>query len=663
MIHNILNTIFLFSSLIGFSQEPVVWGTSFEKVSDTDYDLVYHATIADKWHMFSQYTPDGGSLPTVLTFEGAGTDFELLGKAEESETINEYSEVFEVEEVFFRKEATFTQRIRLLKPEVRQVNVEIFYQACIDVCINRTAMLGIALDGGAVIKEERLVDDRSEVLSQGLLLNLKNKDLLTRSANGQVEKNGLWGIFILGFLGGLIALLTPCVFPMIPLTVSFFTKHSQDRKRGVSRALLYGFFIVLIYFLLSLPFHLFDSVDPQILNNLSTNIWLNIFFFAVFISFAFSFFGYYELTLPSSWANKMDKASEIGGGIGVFFMALTLAIVSFSCTGPILGALLGSTTLAQGDVATNLSAGILGFGVALALPFAIFAMFPAWLNALPKSGGWMNTAKATLGFLELALAFKFLSKADLVAHWGLLKREVFIGIWIMIFLLMALYLLGRFRFKHEPRLRKIGRLRITTAILTIAFIIYLVPGLTNTQYANLKLISGFPPPLFYSIYPQKTDCPLGLDCFKDFEEGLVHAKAEEKPILIDFTGWGCENCRRMEENVWSTDEVFSLLDEEYVLISLYVDDRRQLAKEAQFNFRLNEKQVKSIRTIGDKWATFQTANFGTASQPYYILMSPGLELLHHPTQYTDEGTYEAWLEKGLENYQISNRLAPLASGD
>ncbi len=314
------------------------------------------------------------------------------------------------------------------------------------------------MNGEAVVKETVEVDDRSKALSASLKLDFKNKELLTQGQEDIGASTSLWVIFALGFLGGLIALLTPCVFPMIPLTVSFFTKHSQKKSKGIANALLYGFFIVLIYFLLSLPFHLFDSVDSQILNTIATNVWLNLAFFAIFVFFAFSFFGYYELTLPSSWANKMDAASsKVGGALGIFFMAVTLAIVSFSCTGPILGGLLGGTTLAEGDVAINLTAGMTGFGVALALPFALFALFPAWLNSLPKSGGWMTTVKVVLGFLELGLALKFLSNADLVGHWEILKREVFLGIWILLGLLMTLYLIWYFSFSTRWAKTKIIR--------------------------------------------------------------------------------------------------------------------------------------------------------------------------------------------------------------
>jgi thiol:disulfide interchange protein DsbD len=437
---------------------------------------------------------------------------------------------------------------------------------------------------------------------------------------------------------------------MIPLTVSFFTKQSENKKKGVFNAILYGFFIVLIYILLSLPFHFLDNLDPEILNTISTNVWLNIFFFAVLVFFAFSFFGFYEITLPSSWGNKMDSASSVGGLVGIFFMALTLAIVSFSCTGPILGSLLAGSLTSDGG-AMQLTAGMTGFGLALALPFALFALFPSWLNSLPKSGGWLNTTKVILGFLELALAFKFLSNADLVAHWDILKREVFIGIWIVIFIGLALYIFAKIKFPHDSPIKKLSFSRISFGVLIISFIIYISPGVMKNPTWNLSLLSGFPPPQFYSIYEQETDCPLGLNCYDDFEEGLAAAKESNKPILLDFTGWACVNCRKMEENVWSEPDIYQTLKKDYILISLYVDDNeKELPKDQQFDFLKKNGKVKKIETVGDKWSTFQVINFKNASQPFYVLLSPDLEILNSAQQYTDRDAYYSWLQEGLQNF-------------
>ncbi|WP_339725694.1 protein-disulfide reductase DsbD family protein [Maribacter stanieri] len=627
---------------------PVVWEQQVKKLSDTEYELVMKAKILDGWHMYSQFTSEFGSLPSEFTYNGHGTVYELVGGTTESETIKEYSEIFEVEETYFKDNATFTQRIKVVDAKINQIDVDLFFQVCKEVCIPMDKKFIFTLDGSEAQAIIATVDDRSLALGQKLRLDLKNRELLTQGQDTIATITNIWVIFGLGFLGGLIALLTPCVFPMIPLTVSFFTKHSQKKSKGIINALLYGFFIILIYFLLSLPFHLFDSVDSQILNSIATNVWLNLLFFLIFIFFAFSFFGYYELTLPSSWANKMDAASsKVGGVLGIFFMAITLAIVSFSCTGPILGGLLGGTTLAEGEVASNLTAGMTGFGVALALPFALFALFPAWLNSLPKSGGWMTTVKVVLGFLEIGLALKFLSNADLVGHWGILKREVFLGIWIVLGIAMTLYLFGLYKFPHDGPVKKLSAGRKLTAFISAAFTIYMILGVT--KITNLKLLSGFPPPEFYSVFEQESDCPLGIDCFKDFDEGLAYAKEVNKPILLDFTGWACVNCRKMEENVWSDSEVFPIIKNNYVLISLYTDDREELPDAEKFNFQFDSGRVKEINNIAQKWGTFQDVNFKSISQPFYVLLSPDLKVLNTSIQNSDIPTYKNWLLEGLKN--------------
>lgn len=632
-------------------QEPAVWSHDVKEIGIDEYELQFHAKIYKDWFIYSLYTAEGGSMPSEFEFVGAGEEYELVGKTEEGKTYTKYTEVFDVDETFFKEKALFKQKIKVLKEDLRQIEVVLYYQICKEVCILKEEVFTISLDGGEVVVASNELDERSLQMTEALQLDLKNKSQLNEGVlHEENSSNSLWMLFGLGFIGGFIALFTPCVFPLIPLTVSFFTKHSGNRSKGIRNALLYGFFIVFIYFLLSLPFHLFDSVDSQILNTIATNVWLNLFFFLIFVFFAFSFFGYYELTLPSSWANKLDNASNsVGGGLGVFFMAMTLAIVSFSCTGPILGGLLGSTTLAEGSVATNLTVGMTGFGLALALPFALFALFPSWLNTLPKSGGWMTTIKVILGFLELALAFKFLSNADLVGNWGFLKREIFLGIWVVVFILMAMYLFGWFRFPHDGPKQRISGIRKVLGVLSLGFTLYLVLGLTNQ--VSLKLLSGFPPPDFYSLKSTESDCPLGLDCYKDFDEGLAIAKKSNKPILLDFTGWGCVNCRRMEENVWSDAKIYPLLKDDYILISLYVDDRKELPETQQFDFQYASGRIKTIKTVGQKWGTFQTINFNSASQPYYVLLSPELEILNNPVQYVDRDTYEQWLKSGLENYQ------------
>ena len=637
--------LFLFGILTLQAQfeEPVVWESKVEQLAEDRYQLIFEADIAPNWHLYSQFSDPEGAIPTEFVFDQTDS-FKLVGNVTESESVVDYDQVFEMDLTYFNDSAIFQQQIQVLDDRLTQIKVEINYQACDDeLCIFRTETFALSLDG-SVAAVELDVDEKSQALSAELKLALTETQYL-ESATVKEGTYAPLNIFLLGFFGGLLALLTPCVFPMIPLTVSFFLKQSTTKSKGIFNALLYTFFIVLIYVLLSLPFHFIDSLNPEILNNLATNVGLNIFFFVVFVFFALSFFGFYELTLPTVWGSKTDEASAVRGGLGIFFMARTLAIVSFSCTGPILGSLLAGSLTAEGG-AFQLSIGMLGFGVALGLPFGLFALFPNALKALPKSGGWMTTVKVVLGFLELALALKFLSNADLVAHWGILKREVFVGIWTLISLGLTLYLFGIFRFPHEAKM-PLSKGRKLVAVGVLILTSYLFLGFVSEEN-KLRLFSGFPPPEFYSLNAQESDCPLGLECYNDFERGKQAAALANKPILLDFTGWACVNCRRMEENVWADPAVYELLNERYIIISLYVDDRETLAPESQFNFQYPDGRIKEINTIGKKWATFQAINFNTASQPFYIQMSSDGELLNTPIQYTDKVTFENWLKLGLE---------------
>ena len=455
--------------------------------------------------------------------------------------------------------------------------------------------------------------------------------------------SGAWGVFFLGFLGGLIALVTPCVFPMIPVTVSFFTKRSKTRKQGIQNGLIYGLSIFLIYVLASVPFHIAGNVQPEIFNSISTNAWLNIAFFAIFIFFSISFFGYFEISLPSGIANKADAKSGLGSLGGIFFMAITLAIVSFSCTGPILGTLLVGSL--QGG-AWALTQGMAGFGLALALPFTLFAIFPQWLQSLPKSGGWLDTVKKVLAFVELALAFKFLSNADLVQHWGILKREVFIGIWILISLGLSAYLFGFLLLPHDVKGQKIALGRKLFAGLALGFALYLGAGLMPQNANNLKLLSGFPPPTHYSLFASDSlSHGLKADVVNDYTKALAMAKAQQKPILIDFTGWACVNCRKMEEQVWTDPAVQNFIQENYILLSLYVDDRANLPVAERFVYTTQGGQQKQINTVADLWATFETENFNQSSQPLYVVLSPDQVLQSNPIGYTpDIQQYLEWLK-------------------
>jgi thiol:disulfide interchange protein DsbD len=639
--------------------DPITWEASVEKENDSIFNLVFTATLEEGWHLYSQKEADIDIAPIATTFSynNAEENFELIGETTEPDIEPIYDQVFEADITYFEDEAVFKQQIKVQPSSNPEIIAEIYFSVCDDEkCLPpETERFNISLEDNEITEgfTGLEISEKDKELTEALNIDVSGME---NFAPEEKEGNNFLSIFLLGFVGGLIALLTPCVFPMIPLTVSFFTKGAKNRQKGMVNAILYGVFIFAIYLLLSLPFHLLDSVNPEILNNISTNVTLNILFFIIFIIFAFSFFGYYEITLPSSWSNKMDdKASSVGGIVGIFFMALTLALVSFSCTGPILGSLLGGSLTSDGG-AMQLSMGMGGFGLALALPFALFALFPNWLNSLPKSGGWLNTVKVTLGFIELGLAFKFLSNADLVEHWGLLKREIFLGIWILVGLGLMAYLFGQIRFPHDGPKQRISKARFGAGVITFFFVLYLIPGLTNTSAANLKLLSGFPPPLFYSIYEKGTEAPLGLEAYKDWDKGLEAAREQNKPIILDFTGWACVNCRKMEEQVWSEPEVFEMLNEEYILISLYVDDRKELPEEAQFNYMKPKGGIKPIKTIGDKWATFQTLNFKNNSQPFYVLLDNQVNLLNEPVGYTPKASeYLDWLKEGLTKFQETEK--------
>lgn len=477
-----------------------------------------------------------------------------------------------------------------------------------------------------------------------------NKPLVACGDEGTQGK-GWMSIFLLGLVGGFIALITPCVFPLIPLTVSFFTKKSGTHRQAVGRASLYGFFIFLIYILLSFPFHLLDQTNPEILNTISTNIWLNLIFFIIFVVFAFSFFGYFEITLPGTLASGSDSKSSMTSISGIFFMALTLAIVSFSCTGPILGSLLVGALTKEGG-AWQLTAGMAGFGVGLALPFALFALFPQWLQSLPKSGGWLNTIKVVLGFLELAFALKFLIQVDQSMQWAIIKREIIFALWIIIGLGIVLYLLGFIRFPHDDLKPVRTKTRIVFACLFAAITLLLVPGITNTKMANISWVSGVAPTFENSIYKHHVLLENRIKPLQDYDEALRVAREQKKPLLIDFTGWNCANCIKMEENVWRNDKVAELMKEKFVVVSLYVDDRKVLPADRQQTYTTRSGQKKKILTVGDQWATFQSENFEAVAQPQYAIINGDEILLTRTKSYTpDAQEFKTWLECGLKAFE------------
>lgn len=620
------------------------WKVESNKNGEGVFELIFTAPIAGNWQV---YAPNQ-ILLDVKTTELKFTDSSIVQKGDfiiEGKPKQIHSSIFEKTDInVYEAEAKWKAIIHIsgTVPAKLQGSMLYSYGRNDEFYPSTVFPFVVNLEGGV------------ESTTRILIPSIDVKNPVNPCGDDDTAGKSLLKIFILGLLGGFIGLLTPCVFPMIPLTVSFFTKQSDNKKKGIGNAVLYGFFIFLIYILLSLPFHLFlNKPNPEILNNISTNIWLNLGFFAIFVVFAISFFGYFEIGLPSGIANRAHSKSGIGHIGGIFFMALTLAIVSFSCTGPILGSLLAGT-FSEG--AWPLTAGLAGFGLALALPFAIFAMFPGWLQSLPKSGGWLTSVKVVLGFLELAMAIKFLSNADLVKQWGFIKREIFIGIWVIIGICIVLYLAGKLRFPHDSPVKRLSTARWVFLAIFAACTIYILPGVTNTKWANLHLISGFPPPLCYSVYSQPVNCKHGFEPLRDYDDALQVAKKENKPVLIDFTGWACVNCRRMEENVWTSPEVDSLMRSKFVVVSLYVDERIKLPLAKQLLYKTKSGDEKSIVTVGDKWSTFQFENFNAVAQPQYAIISTNEKALTKTKAYTpDAEEFSAWLQCGLDAFNKENK--------
>jgi thiol:disulfide interchange protein DsbD len=658
----------LFTFLVftnGFSQilDPVKWKSKTEKISENEFNLVLEGKIDAGWHLYSQFTPEGGPIPLEIQYAESTGNYELVGKTKESKTKKEFNPVFEVDEIFFESKVVLTQKIKILNSKVSSIKVVIDYQTCKEVCINQNKKFVFEIPKiieTAVVEEVKdtvIVDTNSNATAA--TTEIKTQKTTPKEPKNEDEK-GLFSIFLIAFLSGFAALLTPCVFPMIPMTVSFFTKQSKNKAQGIRNAIIYGISIILIYVILGLLVTWIFGADA--LNALSTNVWFNILFFGLLVFFAASFLGAFEIMLPNSWANKVDQQADRGGIIGILFMALALAIVSFSCTGPIVGTLLVDAA-SKGGIAPVI--GMFGFSLALALPFMLFAMFPGWLNSLPKSGGWLNTVKVVLGFLELALAFKFLSNADLVLQLHLLEREVFIAIWIAIFGTLALYLFGKITLPHDSPLQHISVGRLSLGLLVLSFTVYLIPGLWG---APLKLINAFPPPMEYSESPfgigqnavadSKVALPEGakygphgIVVFDDYDKGLSYAKSVNKPIMLDFTGFACVNCRKMENTVWGEAPILPILNSEVVLISLYVDDKRELPKDQQVMSSTGEL----IETIGDKWTDLMISKYKTNTQPLYVitdLQGNNLNSTIPTISYTpDVAAYSTWLKEGISNFK------------
>ncbi len=657
---------------LGFSQihNPVKWTTSVEKISETEFDLIINAQIEKNWHLYSQTVPDDGPIPTTFTFEGT-KNYELVGKTSEEKGKTVDDPVFEMRIKYFENKAVFKQRIKSLSTTNHKIIGSVEFMVCddtnclpptdIDLSFNIPAT-SEKIDFTAVVTTEEAVDT---IIAQEIVEATKIVEVTATTTPKKSSDKSLLTIFIIAFFSGFAALLTPCVFPMIPMTVSFFTKQSKSRALGIRNAIIYGLSIVIIYVVLGLLVSVVFGADA--LNALSTNVWFNIIFFLLLIVFAVSFLGAFEIVLPSSWGTKVDSQADRGGIIGIFFMALALAIVSFSCTGPIVGTLL--VEAAAGGNQIGPIVGMLGFSLALAIPFALFAAFPGWLNSLPKSGGWLNTVKVVLGFLELALAFKFLSNADLVLQLHWLEREVFLAIWIAIFGALAFYLFGKIQLPHDSPSSHISVGRLSLGLITLAFTIYMIQGLWG---APLNLISAFPPAQHYSESPygvgytnsnsssigNHSELPEGahlmpphnIVAFNDYELGLAYAKTVNKPIMLDFTGHACVNCRKMEQNVWAKDEILPLLKNDVVLISLYVDDKRPLPNGEEIESKL--RPGKKLKYIGQKWSEFQTIKYGANAQPFYVLINTNEEKLNEPVAYTPDVTeYHNWLTNGISNFK------------
>ncbi|WP_343593946.1 cytochrome c biogenesis protein CcdA [Flavobacterium sp.] len=675
---SLLLFLFFFAFAKGNAQilEPVKWTSKIEK-KGSNAVLIFDAVIEKDWHMYSQFTPEGGPLALEITFKNQKGNYELVGKAKEGKTRTAYNDVFEVNETFFEGKAHIEQEIKIINPNLKTVDVDFDFQVCKEVCINSSKKFSIAVPSTFKIEEIPVVAEAKadETKVVGIAVDTvkkeeaiqpkveKTTEIAKEEIPAPASSRSLWSIFFVAFLFGFTALLTPCVFPMIPMTVSFFTKQSKTRAAGIKNAIIYGVSIIVIYVGLGLIVTKIFGADA--LNALSTDVWFNLIFFVILVVFATSFLGAFEIMLPNSWANKADEQADKGGIIGILFMALALAIVSFSCTGPIVGTILVEAAT-NGGIAPAI--GMLGFSTALALPFMLFAMFPGWLNSLPKSGGWLNTVKVVLGFLELAFAFKFLSNADLVLQLHFLEREVFIAIWIAIFAAMTLYLFGKITLPHDSPTHHISVGRLYLGLLTLVFTMYLIPGLWG---APLKLISAFPPPPTYSESPFGVGGsgnggvsaesakglpkgaelgPHGIMVFHDYEDGLAYAKEIKKPIMLDFTGYACVNCRKMENNVWSEPEILPILKNDVVLISLYVDDKRELPKEEQFTTASGDK----IITTGDKWTDFMISKYKTNTQPLYVitdLEGNNLNASKPTISYVSADEYLKWLKEGNSNFK------------
>lgn len=653
-------------------QEPVKFSVTQKTLSDTEFEIVFTGKVEAGWHVYSTDIPDGGPTPAAIIFDQI-KGVEPVGKLKPAgKVVKQFDNLFEMEVSYMEGQATFIQKMRITGADYSVKGI-LTYGACNDENCIPPSEVGFSFSGkgkAGSAAEDKDMKEQEEVEEVAAVSDTLKADSVVATAvadsvpasvagsdywapvidelaaYGESASNAVsqawWKIFLLGFLGGLVALLTPCVWPIIPMTVSFFLKRSGDKKKGIRDAFTYGISIVVIYVLLGLV--ITGIFGASALNALSTNAIFNIFFCLMLLVFAASFFGAFELTLPSSWSNAVDsKAESTTGFLSIFLMAFTLALVSFSCTGPIIGFLLVEVSTSGSVLAPTI--GMLGFAIALALPFSLFALFPTWLKQMPKSGNWMNCVKVCLGFVELAFALKFLSVADLAYGWHILDRETFLALWIAIFGLLGLYLLGKIRFPHdEDEDGRISVSRFFLALLSIAFAIYMIPGLWG---APLKAISAFSPPMKtqdFNLYDNEVKAQ-----FMDYDAGMAYARQHNKPVMIDFTGYGCVNCRKMELAVWVDQKVADIMNNDYVLITLYVDDKTPLTEKITV---VENGQERTLRTIGDKWSYLQRVKFGANAQPFYVLLDNEGKPLNKSYSYDEDvSKYIDFLQTGLKNYK------------
>ena len=627
---------------VAFAQmlEPVKWTQELKMVSETEAELVFNATIEEGWHMYTTENGEGGPMPAALrvdALQGAELDGTLQSVGDAH---TEYDSTFEMDLTFFAHAGSFVQKLKITDPENYRIEGLLEAQACVEGSCMPLELFFSYSKGEAAAVEEAPAEEAAVANPLWTPVIDQLNEAGSQAAEDAGASKSLLAIFIAGFIGGLVALFTPCVWPIIPMTVSFFLKRSKDRSQGIRDAITYGIFIIVIYVTLGLLVTLIFGASA--LNALSTNAVFNIIFFLMLVIFAASFFGAFEITLPASWSNAIDsKAEATTGLLSIFFMAFTLALVSFSCTGPIIGFLLVEISTTGSIIAPTM--GMLGFAVALALPFTIFALFPSMLKSAPRSGGWMNSIKVVLGFIELALSLKFLSVADLAYGWGLLNRPTFLALWIVIFASMGFYLIGKLKFPHDDELPYVSVPRYFLAMIAFSFAIYMVPGLWG---APCKAVSAFAPPMYtqdFSLYVDEVEAE-----YHDYEQGMQAALQAGKPVLVDFTGYGCVNCREMEASVWTDDKVRDIMREDYILVSLYVDDKTPLAVPMEV---VENGQKRTLKTVGDKWSFLQRYKFGANAQPFYVILdNDGNALTGSYAFDKDVDHFLDFLNTGLKNY-------------